>query len=163
MNLGRSILLIGAAILGLLTLVVAVVLVAGDREPQRYPPDSPQGVVQGYLAAWDERDYGAAYAFFSSRVTDTLSEADYRVAAADYARYGLPPNGSARGVFIDDVTDGSTHVTVQLTVEEVIGNGLDANVYRSPRTVALVREGTEWRIDEALLWLDPGPYPEPTK
>jgi hypothetical protein len=163
MTLGRSILLIGAAILGLLVLVVTVVLVAGGREPQRYPPDSPRGVVQRYLAAWDERDYAAAYAFFSSQVRGTLSEADYLAAAADYARYGRPPNGSARGVFIDGVTDGSTRVTVRLTVEEVVGNGLDTSVYRSPRTVALVREGTEWRIDEALLWLDQGPYPGPMK
>ena len=161
MTSSRSILFIGAGILALLALVVGVVLVAGDREPQRYPPDSPRGVVQRYLAAWDERDYAAAYAFFSSHVRDSVSEDDYRVAAADYATYGLPPDGSARRVFIDDVTDGSSRVTVRLTVEELIGDGMDTSVYRSTRTIALVREGAEWRIDEALLWLDPGPYPGP--
>ncbi len=161
MTSSRSILFIGAGILALLALVVAVVLVAGGREPQRYPPDSPRGVVQRYLAAWDERDYAAAYALFSSHVRDSVSEADYRKAAADYGTYGLPLDGSGRRVFIDDVTDGSSRVTVRLTVEELMGDGLDANVYRSTRTVMLSREGTEWRIDEALLWLDPGPYPGP--
>ena len=160
MTSSRSILFIGAGILALLGLVVGTVLLAGGREPQSYPLDSPRGVVQGYLAAWDERDYAAAYGFFSSGVKDSLTEADYRVAAADYARYGLP-DGSARRVFIDDVTDGSSRVTVRLTVEELSGDGLDANVYRSTRTVALVREGAKWRIDQALLWLDPGPYPGP--
>jgi len=161
MTSNRSILFIGAGILALLGLVVGAVLVAGGREPQRYPPDSPRGVVQGYLAAWDERDYSASYAFFSSHVRDSVSEADYLAAAADYATYGLPPDGSARGVFIDDVTDGSSRVTVRLTVEELVGDGLDTSVYRSTRTVALVREGATWRIDEALLWLDPWPYPGP--
>ncbi len=161
MSSSRSIVFIGAGILALLVVVVAVVLVAGSREPRRYAPDSPQGVVQRYLAAWDSGDTPAAYRFFSSRVTAAWSEADYRAAVDDYTRYGGPPGGSARRVFIDDVSDGSSRVTVQLTVEELIGEGLDTSVYRSTRTIALVREGTDWRIDEALLWLDPGPYPMP--
>jgi hypothetical protein len=161
MTSNRSIAFIGAGILALLVLVVAVVLVAGGREPQRYPADSPQGVVQRYLAAWDERDTFGAYAYFSSRVRAVWSEADFRVAAAEYDTYARPTDESARSVFIDEVTDGSSSVTVRLTVEELIGDGLDTSVYRSTRTIALVREGADWRIDEALLWLDPGPYPGP--
>lgn len=161
MTSSRSILFIGAGILSLLVLVVAVVLVAGDREPQRYPPDSPQGVVQRYLAAWDARDTSAAYAFFSTRVKAAWSEADYRAAIDEYDTHGRPFDGSTRRVFIEDVTDGSSRVTVRLTVEELIGEGLDTSVYRSTRTIALVREGVDWRIDEPLLWLDPGPYPGP--
>jgi hypothetical protein len=162
MTSSRSILFIGAGILALLVLVVVVVLVAGGREPQRYPPDSPEGVVQRYLAAWDARDTSAAYAFFSARVQAAWSEADYRAAIGERDRYGPPSDGSARRVFIDDVTDGSSRVTVRLTVEELIGEGLDTSVYRSTRTIALVRDGGDWRIDEPLLWLDPGPYPGPT-
>jgi hypothetical protein len=161
MTSSRSIVLIGAGILALLLLVVAVVLVAGGRGPQRYPPGSPQGVVQGYLAAWDSRDTSAAYAFFSTRIRAAWSEADYRAATDEYDTYGRPPDGSARRVFIDEVTNGSSRVTVRLTVEELIGEGLDTSVYRSSRTIALVREGADWRIDEPLLWLDPGPYPGP--
>jgi hypothetical protein len=161
MTSSRSIVFIGAGILALLVLVMAVVLVLGDREPVRYPPDSPEGAVQGYLAAWDSRDTSAAYAYFSTRVKAAWSEADYRAATDEYDTYGRPPDGSARRVFIDDVTDGSSRVTVRLTVEELIGDGLDTSIYRSTRTIALVREGADWRIDEPLLWLDPGAHSEP--
>jgi hypothetical protein len=159
----RSILLIGAGILALVVLVVAVVLLAGNRAPQQFPPDSAQGVVQRYLAAWGRHDYAAAYGFFSSRVKTAAPERDYRASVDDYVTYGAPANGTAARVFIDDVTDGSTRVTVRLTVEELSGNGLDTTVYRSTRTIALVHESPGWRIDELLLWLDPGPYPGPMK
>ena len=163
MTSSRSILVIGGGIVGLVVVVVAVVLLAGNREPRQFPPDSPQGVVQRYLAAWDRRDFPAAYLFFSSTVKAAASEADYGAAAKDYVRYGAPANGTARRVFIDDVTDGSARTTVRLTVEELSGDGLNANVYRSTRTIPLVHESAGWRIDEALLWLDPGPFPAPLK
>ena len=159
----RSILYIGAGITALVVLVVAVVLVSGDRRPQQFPPDSPRGVVQRYLAAWDRRDYGAAYLLFSSRAKADVLESDYRAAANDYASYGPPGNGTARSVFIDDVTQDGAHATVWLTVEELSGQGLNASTYRYTRTVPLVPEDAGWRIDEALLWLDPGPFPAPMK
>jgi ketosteroid isomerase-like protein len=157
----RSIPLIGAGILALVVLVVAVVLLAGDRVPQQFPADSPGGLVQRYLAAWERHDYAAAYGLFSSRVKTAVPERDYRASADDYVTYGARANATAARVFIDGVTDGSTRVTVRLTVEELSGSGLDANVVRFTRTMALVKESAGWRIDEALLWLDPGPYPAP--
>jgi hypothetical protein len=137
MSSNRSIALIGAGIVALVVLVIAVVLLADGQDPTDYPPDSPEGVVQGYLAAWESGDYAAAYAFFSSRVQAGLSEADYQAAAEQYAAYGGPTNGPARRIFIDDVTEGGTRVAVRLTVEELVGDGLSTTVYRSTRSIAL--------------------------
>ena len=163
MSSNRSILFIGAGIAGLVVLVTAVVLVAGDRAPQSFPPDSPQGVVQRYLAAWDADDVAAAYAYLSPRIQQSISLEKYRQAAADYRGYGQPPNRPPRGVSIDGVVEKNGRLTVQLTVEELYGEGLNTNVYRSSRTVELIAVGGSYRIDQPLIWLDYGPFEAPLK
>jgi hypothetical protein len=36
-------------------------------------------------------------------------------------------------------------------------------VYRSSRQISMLREDGEWKIDQALVWVDPGPFPGPVK
>jgi hypothetical protein len=163
MTSNRSILFIAAGIAGLVVAVTAVVLLVGGREPTTFPADSPQGVVQRYLAAWNDEDDEAAYAFFSAQVKAATTLAAYETAARDYHMYNRPGDMPARRVFVDRVTEDGNRATVWLIVEEVSGDGLNATVYRSTRTVAMVRDPDGWRIDEALLWLDPGPFPGPMK
>lgn len=162
MSSNRSVLYIAAGILALVILAVAVVLLAGDREPQEFPPDSPEAALQAYLAAWDDGDIEAAYTYFSRRIHGTTSFEVYQRAADDFATYGMPPNGPQRRVFIDEVTGSYPRVVVHLTVEELYGDGLSQNVQRSTRLVRMVsdavsRDPNQWRIDEPLVWLDPMP------
>jgi hypothetical protein len=156
----RSLLFIAAGILALVVLAVAVVLLAGVAKPQEFPPDSPEAALQDYLAAWDGRDIPAAYLYFSERVRSTTTLDEYQLAADEFAGYGMPPNGPDRRAFIDEVTGSGDRVVVQLTVEELYGDGLNTNVQRSTRSVPMVREPDGWRIDEPLGWLDPMPVYE---
>ena len=62
-----------------------------------------------------------------------------------------------RTVLFDSSTGTGDRVQLHLIVEEFYGDGLSGDTYRSPRDVRLVREDGEWRIDQALIWLDPAP------
>ncbi len=163
MSSNRSLLYVAAGIFALVVLAVAVVLLAGDRKPQEFPPDSPEAALQDYFGAWDGRDIPAAYGYLSERVRSTTSLKEYQLAADEFASYQMPPNGPDRRVFIDEVTGSGDHVVVQLTVEELYGDGLNTNVQRSRRSVPMVRDPDGWRIDEPLVWLDPMPVFEHSK
>jgi hypothetical protein len=151
----RSILLIGAGILALVVVSVVVVLVV-RRGPPTFPAGSPQAAMVAYLAAWDDGDVEAAYAFLSTNVQHNVSLDDYRLAADQYRDYGQPN----RQVTIDRVNGSGETVTIELTVEEFYGDGLSGNVSRSPRSIRMVHEADGWKIDEHLVWLDPGPFIE---
>ncbi len=160
MSTNRSLLYVAAGIIGLVVLAVAVVLLAGDRKPQEFPPDAPEAALQDYLAAWDSRDVAGAYGYLSARVRSTTSLEDYQLAADNFASYGTPPNGPNRRVFIDNSSGSGDHVVVRLTVEELYANGLNTDVQRSRRSVPMVHDPDGWRIDEPLVWLDPMPVGE---
>ncbi len=150
----RSLVLVGGGVVVVTILAIVVVLVAGGREPETFGADTPEGTIQRYLAAFDERDHAAAYAFFSSDVQDRMSLADYE-RMLEQTGYYLDDRGTRRVLF--DGTDGNADaVRVQLTVEQVYGDGLGTSTSRSTREIRLVREAGIWRIDEPLIWLDPG-------
>ena len=154
----RSLIVIGAAVVGLILVTVVVVLLAGDRAAREYPADSPQGTLQRYLAAFDDGDYEAAYAFFSDRVHEGMDLDQYERAIDSYGFHGR--EGPARRVLFDRVTGSDDRVQVHLVVEEFYGDGLGGNTYRSQRQVRLVRQAGGWRIDEPLVWLEPAPFIE---
>jgi hypothetical protein len=151
----RSILLIGAGILALVVLSVAVVLVV-RRGPPTFPAGSPQAAMVDYLAAWDDGDLEAAYGLLSNSIQRQVTLDEYRRGADQYRDYTQPN----RQVSIDRVDGSGDAVTLELTVEELYGEGLSANVSRSPRSVRMVRQDDGWKIDEQLVWLDPGPFIE---
>ncbi|MEK6719988.1 MAG: hypothetical protein AABZ33_04870 [Chloroflexota bacterium] len=153
----RTLASIVAGIVAILGLTVLIVVLADQRAPVDYPPDSPEAAVQGYLQAWDANDPAAAYAWFSADAQKQLAFADYRPVFAEVQRYTEGPDAARRSVFIAGTRGSGDRVTVNLTVEEVYGTGLSLNTYRSSRSVAVVREGTSWKLVEPLVWLDPAP------
>jgi hypothetical protein len=161
MSAGRTLALIASGIIALVLLAVVVVLLAGTRSPQQFAAGSPEAAVQGYLAAWDEGDAEATWAFFSSEVQDSYSFEDYERAIDEYGLYSYPEGGPRRSVYIDGVEGGGERLTVQLTVDEYYGDGLNTSSYRSPRSVRLIREEGAWKIRDPLIWLDPAPFGEP--
>ncbi|TMB56871.1 MAG: ester cyclase [Chloroflexi bacterium] len=153
MSSTRSILFIGAGILALVVLSVVVVLLV-RRGPTTFPAGSPQAAMADYLTAWDDDDIEAAYSFLSDGVHEQVSLADYQQAVDQYGGYNQPNHQ----VTIDRVDGSGDSVTLRLTVEEFYGDGLSANVSRSPRSVRMVHQPDGWKIDEQLVWLDPGPF-----
>jgi hypothetical protein len=152
MTSGRSVLVIGAGILGIVVLGVVVVLLAEGREPQAYEPGTPEAAMQAYLAAWDNDDASAAYDYFSNSIKATVSREDY---IGQSRAFG--DAGANRATFIDRVEGDESQVTVFLTVEEYYGEGLGES-YTSQRNVRMVHEDG-WKIDELLVGLEPSAFP----
>jgi len=149
----RALAAIVAGIIGILGLTVVIVVLAGQRAPVQFAPDSPEGAMQAYLRAWDAEDASATYASFSGAVQKRMDFAAYRTMVDDYRRYS-DADGIGRSVFVTGSRGSGDRVTVTVVVEEIVGQGLDLQTYRYGRTVALVREDGSWKVDEALIGLD---------
>jgi len=149
----RSLLYVALGVVALAVVTIVVVLLAGGREAAEFPADSPEATLQAYLAAYDEGDLDAAHAYFSAGVRDHMDRQAYQQAVDSWG-VGTEPD---RTVLFDSATGTGDRVQLHLIVEEFYGDGLSGDTYRSPRDVRLVREDGEWRIDQALIWLDPAP------
>jgi predicted lipid-binding transport protein (Tim44 family) len=131
------------------------------RDPDQFPADSPQAALQAYLQAFEDEDYEAAYAFFSADVQRQMSLEEFERAATDYGTYAT----ESRRVLYDGIdqldTDNDETAILRLTVEVSYGDVLFADRYSYPTEVPMLREDGVWRIDQALVHLDPAPVPAP--
>jgi len=154
----RTLLLIGAGILALVVVAAVVVLLLGSREPTTFPADSPEGVVQRHLAAFEDGDFGAAHAFFSADVQIDIDLETYERTARDYGGY---QGDTSRRILFDRTDVDGDVARVHLTVEEYYGGGPfgGGETYRSPREIRLIREGGSWKIDDPIIGLEPAPFP----
>lgn len=144
---------IGVAVVAL-AIVATLVVLTGDRDVASYDESTPEGVLQRYLAAFDASDLERAHAYFSSDVqADMDAEAFERVVEM----YGAHGTETTRRVLFDDRAGDGDRVRLQLTVEELYGEGLGASTSRYQREIRMVREDGAWRIDEPLVWLEPAP------
>jgi hypothetical protein len=154
----RGLIAIGVGIGAVAILAVVAVGLSAAREPDQFPADSPQAALQAYLQAFDDEDYEAAYASFSADVRGQMSLEDFERAATDYHLYAT----QSRRVLYDGVeTDGDERATLRLTVEVSYGDVLFADRYSYPTEVRMVRGDGAWRLDQALVHLDPAPVPAP--
>lgn len=154
----RSLLLFGVGILALVVVAAAAVLLLGSREPTTFPADSPEGVVQRHLAAFEDGDFEAAHALFSADVQAEMDLEAYERTAREYGGY---LGNTSRRILFDRTDEAGDVARVHLTVEEYYGGGPfgGGETYRSPREIRLVREGGSWRIDDPLIGLEPAPFP----
>ena len=83
-----------------------------------------------------------------------MSLDEFQQAAADYGTY----NDRVRRVIYDG-TDGSGDRVGpgEVTMETTTAGGLSTDRYSYASEVPMVREDGAWRIDQALVFLDPGP------
>lgn len=151
----RPLLFIGAGILVLVIVSVAVVLLVGRGAATEYPAGSPEGAFQRYLTAYDDGDYETAYGSFSEDVHAQMSLEEYREGAQMYGGGMGPSNARQRVLFQGTENDGD-RVRLDLVVEYFYGDGMSGGSDRRPLQVNMVREGGEWRIDDPLTGLEPG-------
>lgn len=152
----RSLLYIGAGVLALVVLGAAVVLLAGGRQPASFEPGTPEAAMQGYLAAWQDEDYEAAYGFFSDEIRAATSLEQYE---SQVRGFGDPFGGSDTAVYIDKAEIAGQQATLYLTVEQSYG-GIGGESYRSPREVRMVHQADGWKIDEPLIGVEQVPFGE---
>jgi hypothetical protein len=152
----RGLLAIVGGLIVVLVASVLVVILVGDRPPREYPSGSPESALQAYLAAWDEGDLTAAYAAFSRAATANVPFAEYRPQAADYRTWNMGSDGPTRRIFIDDVEINGDRATISVTIEETWVYGLNTSRNSYGREIPMVFEDDAWRIDELMVWLEPG-------
>ncbi|MCV0403296.1 MAG: hypothetical protein K5924_06255 [Chloroflexi bacterium] len=148
----RGLILIGLGVVALLVVAGIVVVVAGDRGEPAFEAGSPEAALHDYLAAYEAGQLDAAHAQFSTRVRDRWDIDAYR----DAVDGGEAPGaGAARRVIFEGADVTGEAARVRLTIEEFVGDGLGGDTIRDSREIRMVREDGAWRIDEALVWLDP--------
>jgi hypothetical protein len=162
MSTNRSLLFIGAGILALVVLAVGVVLLAEARGPATFAAGGPEETMQRYLAAWDERDYEAAYAFFSEEVRADVTLDEYEQQARAYG--GEFSGFGEIAVYIDNAVVDGDRATLHLTVEQFYddGGGLGGggSSFRTEREVRMVQEAAGWKVDEPLIGIEQIPFGE---
>lgn len=159
MGSDRSLLAIAGGIAATVVVAVLIVVVLGDRPPAPFPADSPEAALQGYAQAWEDEDLEAAYAYFSTGVKSTLPFEEYRQVVRDQGNFsgGAPQQ---RRVTIDRVELDGERAEVYLSIEYSFDGGFPfGGGYKDTRTIHLVKEAADWKIDDALLGLEPGPFP----
>jgi hypothetical protein len=144
----RSLAIVALLIVGFAVVATAIVLIAGATPVREYPADSPEGTIQRYIRALDERDLDNAYALLSGAAQGRFSRAQFSEQQYAYGSYG---DGSGRLVRIDRTEVTGDRATVALTIEQFWGGGFGSNRTVMHRTIRLVREPGGWRLDEALV------------
>lgn len=160
MGSDRSLLAIAGGIAATVVVAVLIVVVLGDRPPAPYPPGTPEAALQGYVSAWEDDDLEAAYAYFSTGVKGTLPFEQYRQVARDQGNFSGAPQ--QRRVTIDRVELDGERAEVYLSIAYSIDGGpFFGGGYRDTRTIHLLKEAGDWKIDDPLLGLEPGPFEKP--
>ena len=144
----RSLAIVALLIVGFVVAATAIVLIAGATPVREYPAALPEGTIQRYIRALDERDLDGAYALLSSAAQGRFSKAQFNEQQYAYGPYG---EGSGRLVRIDRTEVTGDRATVALTIEQFWGGGFGSNRTVMHRTIRLVLEPGGWRLDEALV------------
>ena len=153
---GRSIAIIGGVVVLLVVAAVVAALTLGSRGEATFPAGSPEAAFQSYYRAYQGGDLTAAYGYFSSTVQRQMSRDQYAQYVSSYGSSMGPPGATER-LTVDGVTTHGTAATLSLTVEEVYGSGVGVQRYSFTRQVRLVQENGAWKVDEALIGINPVP------
>jgi hypothetical protein len=139
-----------ALVIALVVLVSTVLaVISGNDAAQSYPADTPEGVMQRYLAAWYDNDLTTAYGYFSAHAQAQMPLSEFREQREWYS------SDARQSVRLDRVTGGGNSRSLQLSIEESYDMGpFGGGSYENQLTVRLVLEGGEWRIDEPLVGVE---------
>lgn len=142
----RSIVPAVAVLIILASAAVAVALIAAPDDVEQFPADTPEGTVQRYMQALQDRDFDRAYEMLSDRARTSMSMEQFRISQ------GVQPDGeSNRRIRVESVDIDGDRATVRLSIEQFRGTGLDFARDSYQRTVPVVMEDGEWKIDDAFI------------
>jgi hypothetical protein len=144
----RWLVAIAVVVVALVVVSVVIALVSPVGGVKDLPADAPEGVVQRYIMAVQERDYPLAHSYFSARlqractVDNMITESRWVAEGAGRRRVELGETKS--------LSDGRTQVRVRITDVDV-SPPFGVNEFSHDEWYVLVREGGAWRLD-SLGW-----------
>jgi hypothetical protein len=150
----RSVLVVGAVLLGLIVVAIAIALAAPVR-PAVYAPGTPEAAFQEYYEAWEARDLDTAYGILSSDIRAELTAAEYRRMDSEmsWAR-----SEDRRVVLLGAAIIGERAI-LDLRIDQFSSGPFGGDRTSWERSVSLVREDGAWHIDEGLLGVETVYYP----
>lgn len=145
----RGVLIIGLTLVGLIVLAVLAALLVGEPQAEEFAEGTPPRAIQDYLRAVRERDAERAYDFFSSDAQRRMSFRDF---SSNISGYGMSAENTR--IRLEDSDIAGDRATLTLEIQQFNDASLfDSNRYEYERTIVLVREDGEWKIDEPYLYL----------
>ncbi len=139
-------LLIGFGIgIGVLVIVtIALVLAIGQQKPALLAEGTPEGTVQRYLLALQNRDFNAAYDFLSPDESTDFPKPQTRDMWIQSAQ-GLQDTAWKANLGKVTVTGNTARVDVSIQTFRA-GGGLDSSSYSRNVTFYLKKQGQSWLI-----------------
>jgi hypothetical protein len=138
--LSKAWLIGSAAFVGALAVAGVVIALATTRGVELLPSDSPEGTLQRYLMAIEDRDYEEAYSYLSESARATCPYADFVRATADRELHGAD-------MTLEDTErfDERALVTARVTVFEP-NVPFGPEEYSYDRTFELKLDGDRWGL-----------------
>ena len=150
----RLLLGIGIAITAMA--VIAVILVFTQKNITLLPQDTPQGTVQRFLIAVQDKDYPEAYSYLQ------ITEKDVKVSYDDWVRFDIPMMSStsqpAWKATLGQTTISGNNASVEVFVDTFRPNGngpFGSSTYTQLIMFQLTKAGNSWLINTRppLYWL----------
>ena len=153
MNSSRRWLFIFAIVIGVLVIAtVSLVLLTKGNKVTLLPEDSPQGTVQRYLMAIQEKDYQKAFGYLSFSPTDKITS------FSDWLMM-VGPQSSSQSVWratLGTVTENENNATVEINIDTLRSGGLFGDSQFSQQiNFLLIKKGNSWFITSPnyIYWI----------
>jgi hypothetical protein len=135
---------IAAVVVVLIVASVAVALTVGRETTKSLPESEPEGIVQRYILAVQDRDYRLAHSYLSERLKDFCTEEHLRSSS----RWFAERSGEGRITLVgtDTLSDGRREVRVRIT-DVNVSPPFGVNEYSHEERYLLTQADGQWRID----------------
>ena len=154
MNSSRRWLIIFAiVVVALAVATISLVLLTKENEVTLLPEDTPQGVVQRYLIAVQERNYQEAYSYLSLDPSEKIESFDDWLRMVGEPRIYDEPTWKAT---LGKITQNGDYATVEITIDTLRPGGPFENPVRSQQIVfQLTRINSQWLITSPtyIYWI----------
>jgi hypothetical protein len=127
--------------IGLLVLLAIASLFLLHQPPPDFPANSPGGVAQSYITAYNNRDYDKAYDLLDSAMQKRISRQTYKNSI-------YQQNSQNISVFIksENINGNNASVTVEITHYNQFSPFANGESWKEDSTMGLNLENGVWRI-----------------
>ena len=148
----RWLVAVAGVVVALILVSVAVALINPRGAAETLPEDTPEGVVQRFVLAIQDRDYSLAHGYLSDELKKTCTVAQME----GNTRWSLDSMQDNRIALLDkeELSGGRTQVRVRVTQVNV-SPPFGVNEYNHEERYILVQENGEWRFADPpwpLTW-----------